>query len=82
MHVLLVAMLSPRVPSMTEYFTSASLGMVSGTSESLELVSVSDVPLTIPKDAEVEHLTLKLAQVIRMVVMGGNEQEISAIELH
>ena len=42
MRVLLVAMLSPGVPSMTEYFTSASLGMVSGTSESLELVSVSD----------------------------------------
>ena len=36
--VLLVAML----PSITEYFTFASLGMVSRTSESLELVSVSD----------------------------------------
>ena len=35
-------MLSPGVPSVTEYFTFASLGMGSGTSESLELVSVAD----------------------------------------
>ena len=42
MHVLLVAILSPGVPSITEYFTFASLEMVSGTSESLELVSVAD----------------------------------------
>ena len=42
MRVLLVAMLSPEVPSITEYFTFASLGMVNETSESLELVSVVD----------------------------------------
>ena len=42
MCVLLVAMLTPGVPSITEYFTFVTLGMVSGTSESLELVSVVD----------------------------------------
>ena len=42
MHVLLVVMLSPGVPSITEYFSFASLGMVNGTSELLELVSVVD----------------------------------------
>ena len=42
MCVLLVTMLSPGVPSITEHFTFASLGMVNGTSESLELVSVVD----------------------------------------
>ena len=42
MRVLLVAMLRPEVPSIIEYFTFASLGMVSGTSELLELVSVVD----------------------------------------
>ena len=42
MHVLLVEMLSAAVPSITEYFTFASLGMVHRTSESLKLVSVSD----------------------------------------
>ena len=42
MHVLLVVMLGPGVPYIIEYFTFASLEMVSGTSESLELVSVVD----------------------------------------
>ena len=42
MRVLLVVMLRPGVPFITEYFTFASLGMVNGTSESLELVSVVD----------------------------------------
>ena len=42
MRVLLVAMLSPGLPSITEYFNFASLGMVNGTSESLELISVVD----------------------------------------
>ena len=42
MHVLLVAILSAVVPSITEYFTFVSLKIVSGTSESLELVSVAD----------------------------------------
>ena len=40
--IVLVAMLSPGVPSITEYFTFASLGVVNGTSKSLELVSVAD----------------------------------------
>ena len=42
MCVLLVAMLIPGVPSITEYFAFASLEMVNGTSESLELDSVVD----------------------------------------
>ena len=42
MHVVLVSLLSPGVPSITEYFTFATLEIVSGTSELLKLVSVSD----------------------------------------
>ena len=42
MCVLLLKMLSPAVPSITEYFNFASLEIISGTLESLELVSVLD----------------------------------------